>query len=307
MIVNIAPLIVSAILLCVVAIPVIDSMEDDVSEEYTVILISGQSNAMFAGYANDKFLVDQDVPIIPSDVAYYYGTPTGVMYGTNNWSTQLPTWSIQPMSKGSTWNIGGYEAPLARAWYENTHSKCIIINTGWGSKSITWSTPGNEQYAMTCAVLDQLIEQVGADKLKWGPMFWIQGEADKNMAVSEYKTKFYQMWNSYKEYGFTDVYISLMPEKWGNSRIAQEELIGHDDIKLGSDIANTFTVEDGTYNTDLVHYTQKGRLLIADQFAEAMSYPSSESNQAIVWKIIGIVPIILIAAWIVYAVRSRME
>lgn len=108
--------------------------KSDGPDTYTLFLITGQSNAEYH-HGVDVNIVNDSVDKIPYGTAFYWGTESEVSRGTPDWESQRSSWSIHSMNcPDGSWRVGGYEAPLASAFYNVSGQKCIILNTGWGGE-----------------------------------------------------------------------------------------------------------------------------------------------------------------------------
>lgn len=106
---------------------------------------------------------------------------------------------------------------------------------------------------------------------------WIQGESDKNIDVDLYKSRFLSMHHAILDGGlghsFRHCFISLPAEDDStNAYVAQVELAQEfpGTITIATDLANTFTLENGLLQRDLVHYTAEGYNMIGTALGESM-------------------------------------
>lgn len=88
----------------------------------------------------------------------------------------------------------------------------------------------------------------------------------------------------------------------GNSCAAQIEIARtNPNVIMASTLPDTFTVANGLMNSDNLHYTQKGRILIGEDIANVMSLPYHAPHDLA--NLIGVIPILVIASIVVFAAR----
>lgn len=288
-----------------VMIPLTSETENEIesSNDLYVFLITGQSNSAYR-LANVD-LVNEEVEKIPYGSAYYIGTydrpppsnPTG-------WEDKIANWKFHPMNDvDGDWRIGSYEPKLASMFYEATGKRCLIIDAGWDSASINACQPGEYLNEYVHAMFERGMSLI-PDKynVKLGCMFWAQGEADDDMTVDEYKTKFLTMWNDYQDtMGWKS--ILMAQTRLDQSPItptAQEELDGTDNIYLATKITQTFSLENGLLG-DVQHYSQAGRLLVAEDWMNyyldnIYSGTHKIENASSLADLIRIVPLLILVA-----------
>ena len=96
----------------------------------------------------------------------------------------------------------GPDSGMAYEWNRLTGDKVWVVNTAYGSTSITTWVPGGTCYERSIAV-NRLVQQtyqaeINANHYTAGKtmLFWLQGEADKKMAAGEYYGYFETLYNS---------------------------------------------------------------------------------------------------------------
>ena len=96
----------------------------------------------------------------------------------------------------------GPDSGLAYEWNRLTGEKVWVVNTAWGSTSITKWIPGQTYYdraaAIAASVQQTCQAEISAGHYTAGRslLFWLQGEADKTMSAEEYYGYFETMYRS---------------------------------------------------------------------------------------------------------------
>lgn len=309
-------LIVGLIVTASILIPVVTEYSDDDDDSIYAFVIMGQSNAAYNNNVDVETVNnDADLIVQPEDSSYFFGysQTSPIKYNANH--DLLKTAGLFPITDGSKFLIGGYEAPFSSIFYEKTGQKCLIINVGWDGQSVEMFQPGQEGYAYaTFAVSEALSKASGQGyDVKYGGILWSQGEANRYDSVDDYEMWFKNVWSGVKKWGFSTLLISqTRTGQGGNASIAQEDLAQElNGVYMATKVANTFSIDGGTMQTDNMHYTQTGRIIIAEDWAnyyiENLYDAPSESPG--LGNIIGVIPFIILAALLVAAVgiaiRSR--
>ena len=301
-------IVVAIITVAAVLTPVILEIEDedDGKEDMYVFMITGQSNSAYRN-ANVS-VVNDEVEKIPFGSAYYIGTSERPPASKpSDWQTQIANWGMYSMNNpDGSWHIGNYEPELASIFYQTTGKKCLIINAGWDSASINACQPGEYLNTYVKAMFNKAMSLIpDVYNVKIGCIFWSQGEADDTMTINEYKSKFIRMWNDYRRTMGWDA-ILMAQTKYDQSPItptAQEQLDGIDHIYLATKITQTFTIENGLMGNDNQHYSQKGRILVAEDWMNYyLSNEYSESppiTNSSFKTIIGVIPILVVMGLII--------
>lgn len=303
------------ILLATLLIPMVDFANEKIGEDddYYVFMITGQSNSAYRHA--DLTVTNEEVKQIPYDTAFYLGTserppasnPTG-------WESEIDNWQLYSMNEeDGTWHIGNYEAELASVFYHATGKKCLIINAGWDSASIEASQPGEYQNTYFKAMFERGTSLIPSKyDVKLGCIFWSQGEADDegDMTVDEYKEKFLTMWEDYQEdMGWGSILMAQTRfDQSAITPVAQTQLNGIDHIYLATTITQTFSVDNGLLKSDNQHYSQKGRILVADDWMDfyleheytGTSQPEYGSS---VTPLLYAAPVLVIVGLIITAIR----
>lgn len=236
-----------------------------------VIFLYGQSNAAYRNA--EPSLVDVDP--LPGRT-YYFGMDNRYAANASENDHGMDytecTWYDMINLDTGVWRIGDKAPALAHYYNDITGHKVYIVDGAIGNKGISNFLPpsalvwtyGNNVLTLG---LDHINDQVYDYSIKY--YVWLQGEANSTSSVSSYVNAFLKMHNALLSGEMADVhfekcYISLLPEKWTNSRKAQLELAEKypDTVEIATEIANTFTVENGLLNEDDTHYTQLGNNIL---------------------------------------------
>lgn len=302
MITRIIAIVTMIIAITMVVIPLIESTEADDVNTIDIILIDGQSNGAY--YSNnvsrcDPAIVNQELGA-PDHKALYYGTQNSSSRTVSDSST------IRNMYRSGEWKIGGEEAGLAYYLMQKNHRDVLVLNIARGATGIqelatgeTW-TNGRAVIEAALAEIDQMYE--AKNFVGW---VMIHGEADRNQSKAYYKQYFNILDDNLAQLGFEQCYFALPRYSWGlNAYDAMLELAASDpNIHIATDITSTFTVANGLLNTDDLHYTQKGRLVLARAIiADIPANPNADSNNNQLWQII---PVLLFISVIVLAIQYR--
>lgn len=282
--------------------------------EYTVskakldlVFIFGQSNA---AYRNP----DPDVvsPRPALGTGFYFGfsdryaalaseNSTGMVY------QDATFWSMYDDS--GELRIGDKAPALTYEYNRITGHKVYIVDGAIGGRPLVDFLP-ESSYVWTYGknVLERALSLVDESlfDLHVGPYVWVQGEANASSSVNSYYYGFLTMHKAIQDgklgVPLETAYISLMPSKYPNSREAQELLAENNpSIIIATDLANTFTIENGLMGSDNTHYTQAGNNLIGSALGKAIAEDSgfSKSSVSDYGTILQVVPVILILALVV--------
>lgn len=305
MIKAILTVIVGAVVTLTLLVPTIIDYSEDQEEIYAFVIM-GQSNAAYNNNVDVSVVnADTDLQVQPSDASYFFGynQTSPIKYNANH--SLLKTCGLFPITNGTDFLIGGYEAPFSSIFYEQTGQRCLMINVGWDGQSVEMFQPGQEGYAFASAAVNEVISQArgqGFD-VKYGGVLWAQGEANRYDTVDEYENWFKNVWKGIQKWGFSDIMISQTREgQGGNASIAQEELAATlPGVYMATEVSNTFTLDAGTMQSDNMHYTQKGRIIIAEDVADfyldnLYKAPTEQINGT--GSIMAAIPFVVIAALI---------
>lgn len=249
--------------------------------ELDIYLITGQSNS--GNYVYDLHAAN----IPPLGSCYYYGYENeGLCYpGFVYHASECDMHPVTSINDNEL--VVADKCPnFCATYYEKTGHKIYWLNGGIGGVEVSTFNPNGSDpvlYNYNYTILADAIKKVDLTKYNVNvqDFIWIQGESDATTPVSNYKTDFMAFYNALTSNGFfSDIanwpnqhfnkcWISLMPSTYANSRAAQIELIAENqNILLGSDAANGFTIENELMSLDGWHYSQKGDNIIAEDLVK---------------------------------------
>lgn len=294
--------VVGIVIFSTVLYPVVVNYDSEPST-LDVIIIDGQSNAEYSSSINrcNKALIDLPVP---NQALLYYGSEHAANSYPSSDSNQ-----IYSMNREGYWQIGGLEPYLAYTYAERSGHDVLTINVARGAQSIAWLAPPGAGGEYAKNVIDSALAQVqGYRSVNMVGWVMLQGEQDKNMPVETYKGHFMELSEYFTSIGADNCYIASTREYYGgNACIAQEELAqASPNIHISTHISDTFTESNGyLVSGDPIHYSQKGRNLIAEELGAAIQV--SPGREA--FNLIQVVPIIVLVAMIAsimtIAIRAR--
>lgn len=265
---------VSVFLIGAVLVPAINDVSP---EELDVYVIAGQSNAAYFVYD-----LETSTPNPEDGTTFFYGSDSGpIEYGDHNDPTYDTTFESYSMTAYDD-NLAHLESPFSATYTENTGKKVMTINIAVPGASITaWQEDGYAwEYGQ--AVLEHALDSIDTNQYKIVKkgFIWIQGESDYAMTVDEYKEKFLNTYDLIDGYGFSNCYISKVrcvssltgQFNPANPAEAQVELAGeYSYIHMATEIADTFTIDNGLMRSDNLHYNQLGQNQIGVALGEYCS------------------------------------
>lgn len=212
-------------------------------------------------------------------------------------------------------NIGGNFPSFMADYYEETGRKVLVISAGVGGRSILKFQPGNEMYERTLTAMNSAYDNFLSQTEYYEPgkkvMIWIQGEADNdNMTADTYCDYFMTFWNSIQStaHPFDYCMISLLASDYPVIKEADLKLIeDHSEMYLGSEVAQTFTIDNGLLVSDGIHYSQEGRNLLGASLAESADYLLTHQKvrqSDAVLNLYKLVPLMFIIALLVGAAAA---
>ena len=296
---NVVLVAVVVILIGAVLVPIVNDAEKDISV-IDVIIVDGQSNA--EDWGSFSSVINTEYTATPVNNLYYYGSPTSTTHYTDSAAT-IATYGLQPMYSVDHWVVGGYGPVLCNEYAaKNGHEVCYI-NIGYSGQSIANLIPtasvGSWGFGIVSSAINLLKSQY--DELNMIGWIWAQGEADKDMAVSTYTTDFGLIQSKFDSYGLDMCYIVHTRDYYGgNANTAQNEIAESDpDVVMTCLFTEDFTEAGGELRSgDPIHYTQKGRNIIAEALAEII--PSKSVNNPQI-GLYAAIPFVVIAAVVVAA------
>lgn len=253
-----------------------------------VFMIGGQSNAAYRPASCD---LDTTTPIPKIGTSYYYGnTDGGVAKPYDESSTATDYQFMDAVASDGTLMLGHLEAPFSATYYDNTGHKVYTINCAWGGSGIGGWVPGGYYFTWAKDVFAAAMAAVDKDHFDVDvkSCLWIQGESDWNKTEEYYEVEFMNWFNSIigqsavnfsKDYTFENILISKVRvidydgtpalNNPINPALAQIELANtHKNVILVTQIADTFTVDNGLMLTDNLHYSQLGQNIIGVAFGD---------------------------------------
>lgn len=292
------------IAVCIIAItaillPITNELHSDEVSTIDIILIDGQSNGAYTGITSrcDPEIVNQNLGE-PEHKAYFYGTPH---YSSRVVNSDT---KIREMYRDGEWAIGGEEPGLAYYLMQKNHRDVLVLNIAKGATGIQELATG-ETWTNGKAVIDAALAEI--DQMYEAKNFvgWvlIHGEADRNNTVSYYEQYFNILDKNLAKSGFKECYIALPRFVYGlNAYNAMLDLANtNPTVHIATKITDTFTVQNGLLNTDNLHYTQLGRLVLAEAVID--SIPANPNYDSDISGLIQAIPVIVIIGVILMAVR----
>lgn len=275
-----------------------------------LIFIFGQSNAAYRNA--DPSAVDPK-PLLGTGYYFGFSDRYAALPSENNTGMAWQNATFWSMYDDGILRIGDKAPALTYEYNRLTGHKVYIVDGAIGGRSITDFMPESSLvWAYGKNVLERALSLVDPDlfDLRVGPYVWVQGEADGNMSVSGYYYKFLTMHHAIQTgklgIPLETAYISLMPPKYPNSREAQERLAEtNPSIVIATDLAETFTVENGLLASDNTHYTQAGNNLIGKALGTVIGEDSGlvkHTDRSLI--ILGAIPLIILAGLALAIIRG---
>lgn len=283
---------------------------DTNSNDLDVLVIAGQSNAMNSSTITqcNPYIVNSELS--PVSGAYYYGTPYApinpVGYYAMDYDTTLDSYHMEPMVKNGQWIIGGEEPGIASALSHRTSADLYIINVGIAGATIQFLQPGAEGGEYAAKIIQDALDKIPSgykhvNKLGWA---WIQGESNSSTPILDYISMFDKIQGLYDNLGFNTCYmVQTSPSVGVNSSAAQLQICEENPkVILASTAPSTFTQANGLLNADNIHYTQKGRIIVGEDIANAVELPSSSNSMK---AILYAIPAVIMIALLLLFIRPR--
>lgn len=264
-----------------------------------ILFVMGQSNGEYLS----QYAVPSDVdPKTEIGTAYYYGSAT--MPVVKNYDPSECAMHSMNDSDGSQL-IGDIWPTLASSYHEITGQKVYVVSAAWGGMSIDEFDPSTgDIWTYSVNMITNSTAAIDTDYYDWSlrSYIWIQGEADENMPIGEYKSKFLVMHDAILngDLGIDTIskcFISkVRTERAPVIAEAEIQLVAENKtIYMATQLADTFTYENGC-RADYSHYTQKGDNMIGDAVGEYIAYnyyPSYRTNDT-VDSLISTIPLFMI-------------
>ena len=258
-----------------------DAMPYRVSKaQLDVFAFCGQSNASY--YAYDI----QEAPVPEPGTGYYYGMSSLPVW---TWEESLApegyTREIWDPSSCSIWDlnadgsarIGDKFPGFAVQWHEQTGRRCLLVPCAIGGVNIGQFIEDHPMWRHTDSVITEALALLdpGLYDVHGCGFVWIQGESNAtNVSVENYKL----WWSAFDTamgegriggIEFPNCLMCKVQPQYPNPYQAQTELAGTVGL-WQTDIAATFTQENGLMSSDGVHYSQLGDNAVATEFGSMM-------------------------------------
>lgn len=272
----------------------------EVSPAYLdVYLMCGQSNGICLWWSSSAA---EPRPALGE--AYAWMTEGGLYGGFP--ANPSGTFAMRPvMNVDGTPDTGDKCVPFCAKVSELTGHKVYWISAAVGGRAIgTFNPSGSSTWTFMLNTVSAAMSAIDLDHFIVSERYylWIQGEADKTLAVEKYKERFMAMHEGILSgrlgYTFTHCFISLPRSSDAtNAVIAQKELAEEhpDTITIATDIADTFTVANGLMSSDDLHYSQLGDNLVGVALGEACgSYLGMQEHREPLAVMVDLVPILLV-------------
>lgn len=275
-----------------------------------MIVLMGQSNATYRSIAAN---ISTAAPWPAPGTAFYYGTALRPA----NFETDLSADNvmIRPLSTESGPALGDKWPSIAYEYVKATGKKVILVQCAVGGVSIRTFSPTlpGVNWTETIRMIDATKQAMIAADMTPGNVriVWIQGEADAHMDEDQYKSRLLTVGTCALQGGLGckvegPFWISKT-RGTGNSQAAQVALADEKPgmFRIASDLADTFTVENGLMTSDNTHYSQAGNNLLGSAIGEAVgeSAKASDKMDRAIWGVIGIGVIVMVAAGILAIFR----
>ena len=296
---------IGVILVGAVLVPTIEETNVSGEDVLDVVILGGQSNIAYNPIRVDASVVNDQIAL-PSTNCYYFGTDQqAVQYPL----ISISDCSMQSMTEGNEWRIGGEEPAIAKKIADKTNDDVYIINVAIGGTAIANFLPGTTggdwiEDVLTAA-LSIIPAKYSVHKCGW---VWCQGESDKTTAVADYIESFGTLNDYFKSKGFDYCYlVETKPIDSGNATAAQRALPSiYDNVTMASTAPATFTVDNGLLrNGDPLHYSQAGRNIVGEQVGAAIANNlPAHSRDGLDSPLLQAIPIIVIVALLMAAVGA---
>lgn len=247
-----------------------------------VLYLTGQSNSAYNAQYAQVDIANEDLAPISNGKAYYYGTSTLPIQGTDilkadpNGPWDFSNYSMQSMTEeDGSYKIGHIEAALASVICNSTDSKLYVVNGGQNGRSIiAWVGSGNGM-TLDLAILDHALNAINPNYYtpQLAGYIWLQGEADYDKSKEWYIEEFTNVNQTFNDNSLTPAYIiQVNKSAWPNPANAQETIAETiDNVYMASMASQTFTVENGLLWPDSTsHYTQKGYNIVGVETARVI-------------------------------------
>lgn len=256
---------------------VVDGVETEVEVSRAlldVVLITGQSNSTYI----ERFVSNSEASPLPDPgTAYVWARPNGD-YSYLYKPGQAPS-MMDMVTPDGVARTGSVAPAFASEYTELTGSKMYFVAGGMSSQKVSAFDPETGiSWGYMRDVLTDALRAVDEDRfvLRGACYLWIQGESDWNTAVDLYKQRFMTMHDAIMrgELGmsFGHCFISLPAQDDSvNAYTAQRQLAAENPgtVTIATDVADTFSVENGLLQSDMLHYTSQGYNMVGERLGES--------------------------------------
>lgn len=306
---------VSFVIGCVVAIILIATIvpyatDYEGTKTLDVLIIDGQSNAEYwTGAACDPEILNEEYTEQPAENILYYGTSVKPAYNQDWVDTYDKAWTAYHLHNAydydaEQWIIGGYEPILGNTIAQKSGNDVLVVNMAIGGHKISQLLPEGSGGEYSWGVLDHALAEAAGNYscINMVGVVWIQGEADSETPVADYKASFVELMADFESYGANEFYLVHTRDSYGgNANTAQEQLSEeYSNVHQTTEISETFTVANGMLdpNGD-IHYTQRGRDAIAFAIRDMITV-TEKSNPM---ELASLLPVVLIVALIAFGAK----
>lgn len=263
-----------------------------------IFVMLGQSNATWLRWDLDT------ATMIEPGKGYYFGT-----FDRYGWlePTNFQMWDLIDTTNGML-RVGDKASSIAKAYYDETgHKSYFLCGAISGCSIIDYDPYKGSSWEYAKSVVSKAISDLDYSKYSIGycGYYWIQGETDAKMPITEYMDRFLEMNHAINngELGikFDHCFISKVRTADGiNSSQAQINLSNHypNLITMATEIADTFTVENGLLDADGIHYSQLGDNLVGTALGTAsgeyVKNLDDKNSHQLALDLVGVLPIIVV-------------
>ena len=229
-----------------------------------IVVAMGQSNNRYTCWN-----IAEASAIPDMGTAYYWGTLYEPVTNPNVEGEML---ELRDPETGTV-RLGDKVPVFCAHWTKETGHKVFYVITAVGGSSITSWIPGEQQYQRQIRILNQATAAIDSDRFDWTTSCctWIQGEEDHAMSLDDYLGYMGQMLDGLFDdsYPYRLNYMVMATPRLGTAVEADKIVAGErDNVRLATDIATTFTKDNGLLGPDNTHWTQQGDNLVAEALAK---------------------------------------
>lgn len=275
-----------------------------------LVFMCGQSNASYLGY--DPAKAD---PVPELGTAYYFGTED-TYAGFREDMSQCTWWTM--LDENGDLRIGDKAPSYCATFTEKTGHKTYWVCGAVGGRGITYfMPPDGVVWTYMCDMLTAALALVDTSlfDLETNYYLWIQGESNTSTDIDTYKNKFLSMHDALLDgdcagVKFKGCIIALPRQSDAvNSSQAQRELASqYSTIRIATDAADGFTIDNGLMSKDDLHYSQLGDNIIGkDLGAYVANLVIGSTPQGTATMILYIVPVMMAIGVMLAFVQWRRE